>query len=161
LENNYENLEGLTLEVSGDSHEVKDLADERFTTGKFGPGKYEVAATAKYEYADVKDNAEVSLFDSENFTKSIEMDLYAQNVYLYTKHPNTKLKIDGELTDIVFEDTIEFGPVSSDAKIQAIVEFPWGESESKEYNVSESSDFSVDVPVLGDEEVKDELTTLL
>src|SRR5699024_9799052 len=75
--------------------------------------------------------------------------------------PNTKLKINGELTDITMDDSTVLGPVSADTKIQAVVSFPWGDSESTEYIAGDNSDIDFKVPILGDEETKKEIISLL
>src|SRR5699024_6170106 len=133
IDNYYENLTALTVKVDDKEYDIKDLTDDTFTFGKFGPGKYEVVATAKYDYAEIKDEQEVSLFDLGSFKETVDVSLDGEKVYLYTNYPNTKLKINGEVTDITMDDSTVLGPVSADTKIQAVVSFPWGDSESTEY----------------------------
>ncbi|WP_316569187.1 TcaA 3rd/4th domain-containing protein [Neobacillus sp. YIM B06451] len=133
------NYEDTVLKVNGKKVATADSPNYSKMVGPYVPGVYTVEAILKNDYVTLQDKREVHLLNPE--THEIDMYLEGHNIRLNSDYVDTgltgKTLLNGkEISVNPFTDAT-FGPVVTDGslRIQAIGNFPWGETKSDEIAV--------------------------
>lgn len=131
----FVDFEKLTLSVVEDADViVEGGSEEDIVIGLFGPGNYKVKAHADYGFVAMDETATVSLVDEAQFKEALSLDLKGEAATVYATEEGVELYINGEKLelDITQKDGVVIQPLLSGLKLQAKVNYPWGELVSEE-----------------------------
>jgi len=134
-EESYVDFHTLTISVIDDKELTEDKrSNENVLLGLFGPGNYHVQAVADYRYVVLEDEANVELFDDENFNEAIVLDLKGEEATVFSTVPGVDFFIDGEKIeqDISASEGATIQPLVEGLILQSKVSFAWGELVSEE-----------------------------
>jgi hypothetical protein len=119
--------------------------------GPLFPGEYQVYCETYFDYAKMKvtDQSTVSLFGLDN-TTSKSVQLTGNKLSIRTLFSGVKIYLNNQPTPfVVGEDKTDIYPVKFDGSqtLQGVVKFPWGESRSEKFVISNGSSYSLTPPL--------------
>ncbi len=170
-----EGAEKISVKINDDKKVELDGKKE-MSLGLFGPGKYQLKATAEYPFAKVESDKSVTVMSLNQFNQDVDLGLEGKQIMIKSTIPNTILLVNGE--EVTFDLSIVekedgfwgsdeddgdvFGPISEGVKLQGLAELPWGEAKSKEIEVTDKeSNYNVTPAVFHDKKEKDKVTEII
>lgn len=117
-----------------------------YTYGPVMPGKYEVSAEKKFEYAHLQNKDEITAFNDDDQTIESDLELQGETITLESKFDGTQVMVNGKPIGKTVQEVSQFGPVSLNGtiKLQGELQFPWGVEKSEEITLTEGT-YSVDL----------------
>jgi uncharacterized membrane protein YvbJ len=136
------NYEDAIIYLNAEEIAVSDSENFYLEYGPVMPGTYELKSNYSNEYTMLGNLLEVELFNPHERITYADLSLSGDYVTIYAEYADlaleTTLYINGTEVDFSINEQNQFGPVSTDGElsIYAVHEFPWGEIQTEETNIS-------------------------
>ncbi|CEG29119.1 zinc ribbon domain-containing protein [Bacillus sp. B-jedd] len=136
------NYKDTILMVNGQKISTADTNDFSKKVGPYVPGIYTVEANLKNDYVTLKNKQEIYLMGSE--TQQVNLYLEGEEITLDSNYTDSgitgKTLLNGKDIGVDPFSGASFGPVVTDGSllIQAIGNFPWGETNSAEIAIEDN-----------------------
>ncbi len=138
--------------------EVCTVDSENFSKklGPYLPGIYTVKGVYKGKYTDLEKKEEIELQNNifSGNTKSVYLSFNEKYVKPQCDFKDAKLFANGKDTGMTVKEAQKFGPIDDSVKLQAVMDFPWGTSKSKEVSIGDSL-WGVNLELSLSDDVKD------
>lgn len=152
------NFKGTAIYVDDKESGTSKEDGDKVKVGPLIPGEHAIKLDLKTNYADINASQDVDVVPGDDNDNIIEVTipLKADYIKIDSNFNDAKVFLNGKNTNITVTDCDKLGPVPMDgtAKIYLSKSFPWGDSKSKEMEISDSN-ISLDVDA--DDNLKQQL----
>lgn len=105
--------------------------------GPFMPGKYKLLSNYKGEYISLNESYDINFITAENVKEKIDAFKNLNYVSIGSEYQDAEVFVNGKNTGVKIKDAQNFGPLSENSKVYAIIKKDGKALKSNEYTILE------------------------